>query len=101
MALGKGRYRAPYAIQDFGDVEQTVPCLAVRLSDVAGHFNARCSLPGPVSGRVLKRQLREAGVIHRDRVDVTVPGEREHHMVALSLAAMEQHEVAGSPVPTA
>ncbi len=91
VALEKGRYRAPYAIQDFGEAEATVPCLALRLSDVAAHFNARRSLPGPVSGRILKRQLREAGAIFRDRVDVTIAGERECHLVALSLAAMESY----------
>lgn len=92
-ALEKGRYRAPYIVQDFGEREQTVPCLALRLSDVAAHFNARRYLPGPVSGRILKRQLREAGVLFRDRVDVTIEGERECHLVALSLAALEGYGI--------
>ncbi len=92
LALHRGQYKAPWAMKDeSGDGGGTIPCLVLRTQDVASHFNARRILSGPVSGRILKRELREEGVLHRDRVDVTIDGQRHAHMVAISLDALAEH----------
>lgn len=43
------------------------------------------------SDRVLKKQLRDAGVILSDRIDPTIDGRRVGHMVALSIAKLAEY----------
>ena len=43
------------------------------------------------SDRVLKKQMRDAGVIVADRADPTIFGQRAPHMIALSLAKLAEY----------
>lgn len=90
--IAAGRFAHPYAFE-FRDA---VPCLILRTSDVMHHLSSSPGLRDfynacPVkSDRVYKRQMLAAGVVHEERVDVTIAQRRHSHMVALDLNELER-----------
>ncbi|MBA1147401.1 toprim domain-containing protein [Ectothiorhodospiraceae bacterium WFHF3C12] len=80
-------YRHPYKFALVDGVE----CLILRPQHVMHHLRHSIHLRQTFDGlpiksdRILRRQLEQAEVIHKDRVDARIGGKRECHMVALSL----------------
>lgn len=91
--IAAGNFRHPYKFQMVEDEE----CLLVRSSYVMHHLKTTLALRDtwnalPVkSDRVFKKQLIEAGVVLKDRIDVTIGTRRECHLTALSLSALARY----------
>jgi hypothetical protein len=43
------------------------------------------------SDRVLKKQMRDAGIIVAERTDPTIHGQRASHMIALSMTKLAEY----------
>lgn len=94
--ISAGHYRHPYKIaiaDEFGYEEH---CLLLRTSHVVQHLRQTPGLRDvwnalPVkSDRVLKRQMKRAGVVYKERMDPLINGHREAHMVALSIPKLKE-----------
>jgi hypothetical protein len=92
--IASGAYRHPFLYRAEGDGRDV---LLVRTQHVMHHLRSSPGLKEAWNGlpvksdRVYKKQLKEAGVIHRDRVDASVNGARECHLVALDLGRLEEY----------
>lgn len=91
--IAAGAYRHPYLVESRNGVTR----LVLRPSHVIHHIKHNNHLRDtwnalPVkSDRVLKQQLKQAGVIAEERVDRVI-GERRHgHMIALDLHQLEEY----------
>ncbi|MFP4615544.1 MAG: toprim domain-containing protein [Thiohalorhabdus sp.] len=91
--IAAGQYRHPYAVRRRDGVD----CLVLRPAHVMHHLKHNNHLRDtfnalPVkSDRVLKSQLKQAGVVHEERVDITIGSTRHGHMLGLSLPALEEY----------
>jgi hypothetical protein len=91
--------RHPYAWQE---VEGEL-CLCIKTSHVMDHLSGSMSLREkwnmlPVkSDRVFKRQLKDAGVIIKDRCDVTSSKRRYYHLTAISVEKLNEYGLHCSP----
>lgn len=100
--ISAGNFRHPF---QFDDVEGE-PCLCVRTSHIMDHISSTMSLRDkwnalPVkSDRVLKRQVRNAGVILHEDLERTINNRREAHLVGLGIEALERYGLhAAPPIP--
>lgn len=91
--IAAGAYPFP---SRFGEIDgQEV--FHLRVSQMVHHLKTKPGLRAlwdgmPVkSDRVLKKQMRDAGVIVADRSDLSFHGQRTPHMVALSLAKLAEY----------
>ncbi|HFD81018.1 MAG TPA: hypothetical protein ENK05_11620 [Gammaproteobacteria bacterium] len=97
--ISAGHYKHPYL---FG-VEDGEDVLCVRTSHIMDHIAHSMALRDkwnalPVkSDRVLKRQLRHAGVLASEDVERTICGRREAHLVAISLEEIQRFGLHASP----
>jgi hypothetical protein len=86
--ISAGTYRLPYK---FAMVDGEHECLYLRPANIIHHLKHTMALRDtwnalPVkTDRVLRKQLIEAGVVERERVDPVIAGKREPHLIALSL----------------
>ncbi len=91
--VASSNFRHPYAVRQRNGVE----CLIFRTSHLIHHLKNNAHLRDtwnalPVkSDRILKRQLVQAGVVHEERVDITIGDHRHGHMIAVSLEALEEY----------
>ncbi len=85
--ISAGNFRHPFC---FGDVDNE-ECLCIRTSYIMDHISHTMALRDkwnalPVkSDRVLKRQLKQAGVLVSESVERVIGGNRHQHLVAISL----------------
>jgi len=92
--IASGAYRHPFLYRTEKDGRDV---LLVRTQHVMHHLRSSPGLKEAWNGmpvksdRVFKRQLKEAGVIHRERVDASINGARECHLVALDLGRLEEY----------
>lgn len=90
--MDAGHFRHPYAF-DWIDGEL---CLLVRTSHIMQHISQSPALKAkfdslPVkSDRVLKKQLREAGVVLKDACEKTINGKRVSNFVALGVENLRE-----------
>lgn len=97
--IAAGNFRHPFL---FDEVEQQA-CLCVRTSHIMDHISHTMSLRDkwnalPVkSDRVLKRQIRNAGVILSEDVERTINNRREAHMVAIGLEELQRYGLHAAP----
>jgi len=88
-------FNYPYKFVVMRNEGEPVECLLIRCTHIMQHFKHSPSLKETYNGlpvksdRVLKRQLNQAEVIYKDRVDTTIAKKRESHMMALSIDALE------------
>lgn len=92
--IASGAYRHPFLYRTEGDGRDT---LLIRTNHVIHHLRSSTGLREAWNGmsvksdRVYKRQLKDAGVLHRERVDASINGARECHLVALDLGKLEEY----------
>ena len=97
--ISAGQYRHPYRF----DIEDGEDVLCVRTSHIMDHIAHSMALRDkwnalPVkSDRVLKRQLRHAGVLVSDSVERVISGRREAHLVAMSLEELQRFGLHAAP----
>lgn len=93
--ISSHRFNYPFKFVNYRRNGEPTECLLVRATHIMQHFKHSPHLKDtynslPVkSDRVLKRQLTQADVIHKERVDTTIAKKRESHMLALSIDALE------------
>jgi len=91
--IDRGSYDYPFSIQP---LDHTVDCLVIRPSHIMQYIATSPGLRGFHEGlpiktdTALKEQLRRAGIIHAERVDVSINRKRWPHMTALSIEKLEQ-----------
>lgn len=95
--ISSGKFTYPFKfLYDTSDGHQR-PCLAIRHSHIVAHLQHTPALKStwdglPVKSKgVLLSQLKQAEVILRDRIDVTVNRHRESHMIALDLEKLNNY----------
>lgn len=90
-----GKYPFPHAFREIDGV----PCVILRTAQVMAHLRTMPRLRSFFDGlmsksdRVLKRQLRDAGLILRARTNPTVAGQSLHHAVAIKLEGVRQQRL--------
>lgn len=95
--ISSGAYRYPFAFRSITGEGEPVNCLVIRTQHIMHHLKHSMHLRDtynslPVkSDRVLKRQLEQADIVFKDRVDITIGTKREGHMVALALPELERY----------
>ncbi|MCW8924096.1 MAG: toprim domain-containing protein [Gammaproteobacteria bacterium] len=95
--ISSGKFFYPHKfLYDTSDGHQR-PCLAIRHSHIISHLKNSPALKGtwdslPVKSKgVLLTQLKQAGVILRDRIDITINKHRESHLIALDLEQLNKY----------
>lgn len=92
--ISSHKYNYPYKFVMLRSNGEPEECLLIRPSHIMEHFKHSTNLRDtynslPVkSDRVLKRQLMQADVVFKERVDTTISKRRESHMLALSIEAL-------------
>ena len=87
-----GKYLFPHAFRDI----DSVPCVILRTAQVMAHLRTTPRLRSFFDGlelksdRVLKRTLRQAGLIVRLRFTASIAGQPLHHAVAIHIAGVRQ-----------
>jgi len=95
--ISSHKFNYPFKFVLYRHAGEPEECLLVRTSHIMQHFKHSPHLKDtynslPVkSDRVLKRQLMQADVIFKERVDTTVNKKKESHMLALSIDALEAY----------
>ena len=92
--IASGAYRHPFLYRTEKDGHDV---LLLRTNHVIHHLSSSPGLREAWNGmplksdRAYKRQLKEAGVVYRERVDASISGARECHLVALDLGKLEEY----------
>jgi len=108
--ISSGMFRHPFAWEDIEDESgEIMSCLCIRTSHIMDHMRHEMRLREkwnalPVkSDRVFKRQLKNAGVIINDRVDLTISSKRCCHLSAISIDHLAEYglhaDVPEEPAP--
>lgn len=106
--IASNNYRLPFTWSmvddEIGGTGEQEECLIIRVSHIIHHLSTNMALRDfwnsvPVkSDRVLKSQLKKAGVLASDDVERRINDRRECHMIAISLAKMGRYGLhAASP----
>jgi hypothetical protein len=97
--ISAGKYAYPHKFLRNNSQGVPVDCLALRHSHIMSHIKTSISLKTmwdslPVKSKgVLLKQLQQSGVIHNERVDITINNKRECHLIALDLEKLADYGI--------
>ena len=95
--ISSGKFTYPHKFLYDKSTGHQKPCLAIRVGHIIAHLKHTPALKStwdgcPVKSKgVLLSQLKQAEVILRDRIDVTIHKHRESHMMALDLEQLNTY----------
>lgn len=97
--ISAGRYTYPHKFMTDIDEGVEIEILAIRPGHLIAHLKHSPALRAtwdalPVKSKgVLLSQLKDAGVVYKERVDITWNNKREHHLIALHIGKLGEYDL--------
>ena len=101
--IAAGRYPYPYVFEKDRETDPAPTFFCIRVNHMMAHLSTSVALREkynnmPVkTGRILKKQITEAGVINDDSVARSIDGRRVSHMQRLDIGKLEQYGISVTP----